>query len=85
MTALKEIDKLVNKVAKAANEDNILGRDTTLHDRVEALKVLTPYYLALLKARGAEEDDTSTMADFAMAIREDQRAVTQVRGNRRKQ
>ena len=76
MSTQSEIEKLVNKVAKDA-----LAPDVEHHARVEALKVLTPYYLSLKKDKNPDDSNDSTMADFAAAMQEPVNA--QVRGNRR--
>jgi len=78
MTALTEIEKLVDKVAKEALQD-----DLALHEKVEALKVLTPYYQALKKDTKSEDTETSTMDDFAKAMKEPNAA--QVRSHRGRQ
>jgi hypothetical protein len=81
MSALSEIEKLVNKVAK----DALATTDDVNHQsRVETLKVLTPYYLALKKELGHETSNGSTMDDFAQAMKEPDHA-TQIRGNRGRQ
>jgi hypothetical protein len=68
MSALNEIEKLVNEVAKAALEKRETGID--FRDRVDALKVLTPYFLALRKDTVDSELDGETMADFARTLKE---------------
>jgi len=79
MTPLPDIEKLVAKVAKAALQDS-----TSDQDRVDALKVLTPYYLSLKKERNVEESETSTMHDLAQAF-QDPENNAQVRSRRRPQ
>ena len=79
MGALTEIEKLVNEVAKAAlakEEESAIA----FHDRVDALKVLTPYYLALRKDKADIDDSGETMEDFAKTLK-DQHAP--LRGRRR--
>ena len=75
MAAINEIEKLVNKIAKAA-----LADDISLTERVDALKVLTPYYVALKKDRTLDEDGETTMVDLAQAMQEPTNA--QVRSHR---
>ncbi len=81
MTTLSEIEKLVSKVAQEALQDNADG--LSLSDKVEALKVLTPYYLSLKKDNKPEDDETGTMADFATAMKEPH--ASKVRGHRGRQ
>lgn len=81
MSALSEIEKLVNKVAK----DALATTDAVdHHSRVETLKVLTPYYLSLKKDTGNEASNGSTMDDFAQAMKEPEHAAT-VRSHRGRQ
>lgn len=51
---LSDIEKLVADVAKAAAKD-----DTDLQQKMDALKLLQPYYAVMRKARGGkiEEDE----------------------------
>lgn len=68
---ISDIEKLAKKVA----QDALSGRDEqgdtiAFKEKVDALKVLTPYYQAL-KKEGVGEDDTSTMAAFARALKDD--------------
>ena len=65
MTTLSDIEKLVETTAKQA-----LQNDTSLQDRVDALKILHPYYAALKKAEGlpAEGGDEPTIADMQAQI-----------------
>jgi hypothetical protein len=82
MTTLSAIEKLVNDVAKRALEKDTEGQDTPLHEKVDALKVLTPYYLAIRKERMTEDTNgESTMDDFAKTLQEDNAA--QIRDRRR--
>jgi hypothetical protein len=69
MRTLSKIEELARRVA-----DDALGPDNEIsfHNRVEALKVLTPYYVALQKASSAqdEDDDAGTMRELAKTMRE---------------
>lgn len=67
MSALTEIEKLVNEITKAALTG---GNAIPFHDKVEALKVLTPYFVALRKDRDDIVPSGETMADFATAMKE---------------
>lgn len=65
MTTLSDIEKLVETTAKQALES-----DTSLQNRMDTLKILGPYYLALKKAEGVEppESDEPTMDDMRSQI-----------------
>jgi hypothetical protein len=81
MGALTEIEKLVNEVAKAAlaKEEGTIA----FHDKVDALKVLTPYYLALRKDHADIAETSETMADFAKALKESHAPLRSRRRNGR--
>jgi hypothetical protein len=68
MTALSDIEKLVETTAKQA-----LQEDTPLQSRVEALKTLASYYTALKKAAGQESpsSDEPTMDDMRSQIEQE--------------
>lgn len=65
---LKDIEKLVEQVAKAAISDK-----TPLNDKLDALKLLTPYYAVLKKAKAKSDDEPSddqpTMGDMRERLR----------------
>jgi len=68
MTILSDIEKLAAEVAK-----NALEQDTGIESRIDALKVLTPYYNALKKAQGQTDPDPPdqpTMAAFQDRLRQ---------------
>jgi hypothetical protein len=65
--ALDEIEKLVALVAKEA-----LSANKTLQEKMDALKLLTPYYAVLKKAKGKHDDDSSdgpSMGDMRNSLR----------------
>jgi len=66
--ALEDIEKLVAEVAKEAASDSM-----TMHEKLDALKLLTPYYAVLKKAKGKLDDDPSeggqTMGDMRERLR----------------
>jgi len=67
MTALSDIEKLAVKVAKEA-----FDKDTSLDVKIEALKVLGPYYTLLKKAEGKADTDSPTepsMGDLQRQLR----------------
>ena len=68
MTTLTDIEKLVETTAKQA-----LEKDTTIQSRIDALKVIAPYYTALKKAAGVDlpESDEPTMADMRSQIEQE--------------
>ena len=68
MTTLQDIESLAQKTAKEA-----LKEDTTLQYRIDALKTLTPYYLALKKAAGQDppDSDEPTMEDMRSQIEQE--------------
>ena len=81
---LEEIEQLVSKVAREAYEDDAIN----FNDRVDALRVLAPYYSALRKTVApVTEDGASTMSDFAELMHEEKHARPnpQVRGDRGRQ
>ena len=80
MSTLNDIENLVKKVASGA-----LGEEVPFTDRVDALKVLTPYYTALRKDHGRDDSTEGTMVDFAKALQGEPHAGSQVRGGGRKQ
>jgi hypothetical protein len=82
-SALTEIEKLVLTITKdALNKE---GKDIPFHDKVEALKVLTPYFVALRKDRDDIVTSTGTMAEFAHAMKEsDNGAIRSGRRNGRR-
>lgn len=65
--ALDDIEKLVEIVAKAATSDAI-----PLQEKMDALKLLAPYYTVLKKAdtRSLGDDDGETMAGMQRALAE---------------
>ena len=65
MTALTEIEALAEKTAQEA-----LKQDTPLQSRIDALKILAPYYAALKKAVGQEvpPSDEPTIEDMRVQI-----------------
>lgn len=85
MKTLEEIERLASKIAREAYEQDAIK----FNDKVDALRVLAPYYSALRKDHGAVvENGASTMSDFAQLMNEteEQHAGTpQVRGDRRRQ
>lgn len=66
--ALEDIEKLVAEVAKAATSSN-----TTLGEKLDALKLLQPYYAVLKKAKSRLDDDLAddrpTMGDMRERLR----------------
>ena len=68
MSILTDIEKLAAEVAKSA-----LTADNGIETRIDALKVLTPYYTALKKAQGQadpDQPDEPTMAAFQDRLRQ---------------
>ena len=67
MTVLSDIEKLVETTAKQA-----LEKDTSIQSRIDALKVIAPYYGALKKAAGKDPDesDEPTMGDLRRQLDE---------------
>jgi hypothetical protein len=64
---LKDIEQLVAEVAQAAISGNI-----PLQEKLDALKLLTPYYAVLKKAKGKSDDESSdgtTMGDMRERLR----------------
>lgn len=65
---LADIEKLVAEVAKKA-----VSSETSLSDKLDALKLLTPYYAVLKKAKGKSDDDSSqdgpSMGDMRNSLR----------------
>jgi len=80
---LSDIDKLLCKVAQDACQPDSDDMGINFHSRIEALKVLKDYYLALHKAKSlaAVDSGDETMDDLAQAIREPN-GTAQVRGHR---
>ena len=68
MTALFDIEKLVETTAKQA-----LEKETPIQSRIDALKVIAPYYAALKKAAGQElpSSDEPTMDDMRSQIEQE--------------
>jgi hypothetical protein len=63
---LHKIEQLATRVA-----DQALNGDTSAGDRVETLKVLTPFYTLLKKAEAkVEEPDETTMAGLQAQLEE---------------
>ena len=85
MTVQVKIERLVNKIVDEALQDSVEGRGITFQDRVDALKVITPYYVALRKGGSVEADADSTMADFAEAMKESKNGTPRVPGHRGRQ
>jgi hypothetical protein len=52
MTLRSELDKLATEIAKNASLDA-----TSLTEKVDAIKALTPYYALTQKLKGKSEDD----------------------------
>lgn len=64
MSALEEIEKLAEIIAKAAQSDKI-----KLDHKVDALKSLAPYYAVLSKGKKpAPEDDSGSIEALASTI-----------------
>lgn len=64
---LADIEKLVAEVANKA-----LGADTTLESKIDALKLLTPYYVVMKKSQGSSDGDSEdepTMDDIRRGLR----------------
>ena len=68
MTTLSDIEKLVETTAKQA-----LEKDTPIASRIDALKVIAPYYTALKKAAGQTEEPSGepTMDDMRSQIEQE--------------
>jgi hypothetical protein len=66
MTTQSDIERLAKAVAKEA-----LKPDTDLPSRLEALKILAPIYVVLMKRKGAEdaETDEPSMGDIQSRLR----------------
>lgn len=66
--ALEDIEKLVAQVAAKA-----VSGEASLDQQVDALKLLTPYYAILKKAKGKSDDepadDQPTMGDMQRRLR----------------
>ena len=61
------IEKLVAQVVK-----DVASSSVTLHERMDALKLLQPYYIVLKKAKGKSDDesgDEPTMNDLQRRLR----------------
>lgn len=56
---LDNIYKLAGKVAEEAQQE-----DTKFDQRVEALKALNPYYAAIVKAKGKDDDSDAQGNNF---------------------
>ena len=74
MSTLEDIEKLVEQVAQEARK-----KEVPFTDRVDALKVLTPYFTAMRKDQGRDDDTEGTMLEFAEAMKED--GDTEIRSN----
>jgi hypothetical protein len=70
--ALADIEKLVAEVAKKA-----VSSDTTLEQKMDALKLLQPYYAVLKKAKGKPDDDPSQDGPSMGDMRNNLRVVEQ--------
>ena len=79
MTAKHQIEKLALSVATKAME-----KDTSLHDQIDALKVLNPYYIALTRAKkkGDEDTDEPSFADLTRNIEDHANGSTEIRARR---
>lgn len=66
--ALEDIEKLVADVAKEASSGN-----KTIEEKMDALKLLQPYYAVLKKAKGKSDDEQSddepTMGEMQRRLR----------------
>ena len=67
---LKYIEKLVLDVAKSATSDSM-----TVHEKMDALKLLTPYYAVLKKAKAKSDDDAPEGEPTMGAIRDRLRVI----------
>jgi len=75
---LHKIEQLATKVA-----DQALGKDTLPGDRVEMLKVLTPFYTLLKKAEAkVEEPDETTMAGLQAELEKAEENGSQIQHRR---
>lgn len=68
--ALEDIEKLVAEVAKKA-----ASAETTIETKMDALKLLQPYYAVLKKAKGKLDDDPSEGGQTMGAMRERLRVI----------
>lgn len=59
MTAREDIEKLASSIAKAA-----LTEGVTLETRIDALKVLNPYFSILVKNKAKMDEETSSGPSF---------------------
>jgi hypothetical protein len=55
LSAIERIERLVLSVAEATSKE-----ETTLQERLESLKILTPYYTMLKKGKFREEEESET-------------------------
>ena len=62
MSLLKNIEKLCAEVAEAATSGSV-----PLQDKMDALKLLQPYYAALKKAEGKPADDDVSEGGLTMS------------------
>jgi len=69
--ALEDIEKLVAEIAQEAASNRM-----PLHEKMDALKLLTPYYAVLKKAKG-NLDDSSEGGQTMGAMRERLRSIEQ--------
>jgi len=75
MTTLQDIEQLVATTAKQA-----LAKETPIQSRIEALKVIAPYYLALKKA-DLQVPDESGDEPTIEHLRDQMKAADQEVGN----
>ncbi|MGO9304049.1 MAG: hypothetical protein ACLP3R_10155 [Candidatus Korobacteraceae bacterium] len=75
--ALEDIEKLVAEVAQEAASGSM-----PLHEKMDALKLLQPYYAVLKKAKGKLDDDPSEGGQTMGAMRERLRVI-EVNGRER--
>ena len=66
MSILTDIEALAQRAAKEA-----LGDEAKLQERLDALKILAPYYLTLAKGRGKDDegDEEPTISDIQHRLR----------------
>ena len=76
-SAISEIEKLVGMVAEKAIEE-----DTALGEKIEALKVLGPYYTLLKKAQANSDDDSPDETTMG-GLQDELRRVEQENSNGR--
>ena len=61
-----------------------MKEDTPLHDQIDALKVLNPYYIALTKGKKKSDDETDepSFADITRTIEDHANGSTEIRARR---